>query len=123
MDRADVRRSLVRRRPGEATSERDRDPIVAERQVRLRERADGARLPEPAAGVGGRALVVDRAIPVVEEVVEPPVLPLHVEDEVEKSAPPRAEASVSGLVREIEDRITAREASSTQATPSNPRSA
>src|SRR5206468_3605409 len=62
-----------------------------------------ASLPERAARIRGRAIGIDRPFPVADEVVEPAILALHEQDEVDESGGPLTQSSVVGVAIEIEE--------------------
>src|SRR5438309_4146064 len=102
VDGAYVGRRGVLGREGEPARERDRDPWVSQDEVGLRQGPNGASLPEGSSGVGGRAVDIDRALPVANEIVETSILVLHVEDEVDEAGRPLREPPIAGIAVEIE---------------------
>ncbi len=102
VDRAHVGRRGVLGREREPPSERPGDPGVAEDEMRFGERTDGSGLPEGASGIRGRAVGIDRPLPVADEVVEPAIFALHVEDEVDETARPFAQAPIPRVTVEVQ---------------------
>src|SRR5438477_555431 len=60
-------------------------------------------VPELATRERRGTVLVDRPVPVLDEVVEAPIVALHVENEIEHAARPGAESRVAGLLPEVEE--------------------
>src|SRR5439155_16029004 len=91
VDRADVCRNFLGladlRQRAEETLVR---ALIAQQHPQLRERACATGLPEAAAGEGRRSVRVPLAVPRRDEVREPTVVVLHVEEELGKTLGPGA---------------------------------
>ena len=72
--------------------------------MRLGERTDGPGLPEGAAGVRGRAVGVDCAVRVADEVVEASIVPLHVQNEIDEPGGPISQPAIPGIAPEVEEK-------------------
>ena len=71
---ANVGRRGVLCREREPASQWGRDARVAKDQVRLRESADGSRLPEGRSGIRRRTVGIDGPVPVADEIVKSSVV-------------------------------------------------
>ena len=90
-------------REREPASQGGRDARAAKDQVRLRESADGSRLPEGGSGIRCRTVGIDGPVPVADEIVKSSVVSLHIENKLDKAGRPLSEAAITGIAIQIEE--------------------
>src|SRR5438094_383721 len=94
---ANVGRRRVLCREREPARQGNRDPRIAEDQMRLRQGSYGPRLPEGASGIRSWTVGIDGPVPFADEIVKTSVVSLHVENELEKTGRPLSEAAIPGI--------------------------